>query len=79
MPRLMLTVGHRSKLKKIMREEGIYDKPELLMMAEGMLYAMRTGCPWRACRRSLVAGIRSTRNSMRGQPAASGATFSEDW
>jgi transposase len=47
MPRLMLTEEHWSKLKKIMREEGIYDKPGLLLMVEGMLYRMRTGCPWR--------------------------------
>jgi len=47
MPRLMLTEEHWSKLKKIMREESIYDKPGLLLMVEGMLYRMRTGCPWR--------------------------------
>lgn len=30
-----------------MLENGIYDKPELRMMVEGMLYRMRVGCPWR--------------------------------
>ena len=30
-----------------MRENGIYDKPDLRMMVEGMLYRMRAGCPWR--------------------------------
>jgi len=47
MPRSMFIEEHWSKLKKIMREEGIYDKPGLLLMVEGMLYRMRTGCPWR--------------------------------
>ena len=30
-----------------MREYGIYDKPDLRMMVEGMLYRKRAGCPWR--------------------------------
>ena len=30
-----------------MRQHGIYDKPGLRMMMEGMLYRMRVGCPWR--------------------------------
>ena len=30
-----------------MRQHGIYDKPKLRMMVEGMLYCMRVGCPWR--------------------------------
>jgi len=47
MPRKMLTDEHGSKLKKIMLEEGIYDKPNLRLMIEGMLYRMRVGCPWR--------------------------------
>lgn len=30
-----------------MREHGIYDKPKLRKTVEGILYRMRTGCPWR--------------------------------
>ena len=47
MPRLMLTDEHWSKLRIIMRENGIYDKPKLRKKVEGMLYRMRTGYPWR--------------------------------
>lgn len=47
MPRLMLTDEQWSKLRKIMREHGIYDKPKLRKTVEGILYRMRTGLPWR--------------------------------
>lgn len=47
MPRLMLTDEHWSKLGTIMREHGIYDKPNLRKTVEGILYRMRTGLPWR--------------------------------
>lgn len=47
MPRLMLTDELWSKLQPIMSESGIYDKPELRKTTEGILYKMRTGCPWR--------------------------------
>ena len=47
MPRLMLTDEHWSKLRTIMREHGIYDKPNLRRTVEGILYRMRTGLPWR--------------------------------
>jgi transposase len=47
MPRLMLTDEHWSKLRTIMREHGIYHKPNLRMIVEGILYRMRVGCPWR--------------------------------
>jgi transposase len=30
-----------------MLEHGIYDKPNLKIITEGMLYRMRVGCPWR--------------------------------
>ena len=30
-----------------MRQHGIYDKPNLREMVEGMLYRMRVGCHWR--------------------------------
>lgn len=47
MLRLMLTDEHWSKLRTIMREHGIYDKPNLRKTVEGILYRMRTGLPWR--------------------------------
>ena len=47
MPRLMLDDEQCSKLRSIMLEYGIYHKPGLRMMVEGMLYRMRVGCPWR--------------------------------
>jgi len=47
MPRTMLNDKHWSKLRKIMRENKIYDKPNLRKTVEGILYRMRTGCPWR--------------------------------
>ena len=43
----MLTDEHWSKLRNIMRKYGIYDKPHLRKTVEGILYRMRTGCPWR--------------------------------
>jgi transposase len=30
-----------------MRQHGIYDKSNLRMKVEGILYRMRAGCPWR--------------------------------
>ena len=47
MPRLMLNDEHWSKLRIIMREHGIYDKPMLRLTVEGILYRLRTGIPWR--------------------------------
>lgn len=47
MPRLMLTEEHWSKLRLIMCKQGIYDKPNLRKIVEGILYRMRVGCPWR--------------------------------
>lgn len=47
MARQILTNEHWSKLKCILRAESIYDKPNLRLTVEGMLYRMRTGCPWR--------------------------------
>jgi transposase len=43
----MLTNEHWLKLRTIMREHGIYDKPNLRKTVEGILYRMRTGLPWR--------------------------------
>jgi len=36
-----------SKLKGIMLQHQIYDKPHLRMVVEAILYRMRVGCPWR--------------------------------
>ena len=47
MPRQMLTDELWSKLREILRQHRIYDKPTLRKMVEGMLYRMRVGCPWR--------------------------------
>jgi transposase len=47
MLRLMLCDKLWSKLKEIMLQHKIYDKPNLRMVVEGMLYRMRVGCPWR--------------------------------
>ena len=47
MIRLMLTNEYWSKLRIIMHEYGIYDKPNLRNTVEGILYRMRTGLPWR--------------------------------
>lgn len=47
MARLMLNDELWSKLRAIMRQHGIYDKPKLRRMVEGMLYRLRVGCPWR--------------------------------
>lgn len=47
MVRLMLTDELWSKLRTIMRQHGIYDKPSLRKIVEGILYRMRVGCPWR--------------------------------
>jgi transposase len=47
MPRLLLNDELWSKLKKILLQEGIYNKRHLRLMVEGMLYRLRVGCPWR--------------------------------
>jgi len=47
MTRLMLTDELWSKLRIMMLQHGIYDKPNLRMIVEGILYRMRVGCPWR--------------------------------
>lgn len=47
MARQMLNDEHWSKLRTIMRDQGIYHKPNLRKTVEGMLYRMRVGCPWR--------------------------------
>lgn len=47
MPRQMLNDEQWSKLRQIMLQNGIYDKPCLRRTIEGILYRMRAGCPWR--------------------------------
>jgi transposase len=47
MTRTMLSDELWSKLKTIMLQHEIYSKTNLRIMVEGMLYRMRTGCPWR--------------------------------
>lgn len=47
MPRLMLSDEQWPKLRKILCQHKIYDKRDLRMTVEGMLYRLRVGCPWR--------------------------------
>ncbi len=48
MPRTMLTDKAWRLLKQLMKSTGrVYDKKEHRMTFEGILYRMRTGCPWR--------------------------------
>ena len=47
MPRTLLTDEYWPKLLAILLELGLYDKPNLRNVIEGILYSMRTGCPWR--------------------------------
>ena len=43
----MLSDEQWSKLRQIMRQNGVYDKSCLRLTVEGILYRMRVGCPWR--------------------------------
>lgn len=47
MPRLQLTDEHWSTLRNIMLEQGFYNKRQCRKTVEGILYRLRTGCPWR--------------------------------
>lgn len=48
MPRIMLTDNQWINLQKRLLKTGrVYNKPEHKMTFEGILYRMRTGCPWR--------------------------------
>ena len=47
MPRTLLTDELWSKLLVILLELDLYDKPNPRKTIEGILYRMRTGCPWR--------------------------------
>jgi len=47
MARLSLNDENWLKLKSILIDEGIYNKSNLRLTIEGMLYRTRVGCPWR--------------------------------
>ena len=47
MPRQMFTDELWLKLKTVMLNLGIYDKPLLRQTIEGIFYRLRVGCPWR--------------------------------
>lgn len=47
MARTMLTDEQWQKLASILRQIRIYNKPNLRLTIEGMLYRIRVGCPWR--------------------------------
>ncbi len=67
MPRLMLSDEFWSKLEKILLQEAIYNKRNLRMTVEGILY-IECGLAVRdeSCPRRLAAGIPSIKDSMRG-------------
>jgi transposase len=43
----MLTDEYWAKLRTVMLEMDIYDKPNHRQTMEGILYRLRAGCPWR--------------------------------
>lgn len=43
----MLTDELWAKLKPILLEHDVHDKPNLRLTVEGILYRLRVGCPWR--------------------------------
>jgi transposase len=43
----MFSDKHWEKLKPILLQSGVYDKPNLRNIIEGIFYRLRTGCPWR--------------------------------
>ena len=48
MPRTMLSDVNWESLAKLMKATGrVYNKCEHRLTLEGILYRMRTGCPWR--------------------------------
>ena len=47
MPRTMLNDELWAKLSAILRQNGLYAKQSTRLNIEGILYRMRTGCPWR--------------------------------
>ncbi|MCS3904317.1 transposase, partial [Methylohalomonas lacus] len=48
MPRMMLTDADWSRLSSLLQLSGrVYNKAEHRLTLEGILYRLRTGCPWR--------------------------------
>lgn len=47
MPRTMLNDELWANLYTILRQNGLYAKQSTRLSIEGILYRMRTGCPWR--------------------------------
>ncbi|WP_019672538.1 IS5 family transposase [Psychrobacter lutiphocae] len=47
MTRTMLKDEQWHKLRTILRQINVYDKPNLRVTVEAMLYRIRVGCPWR--------------------------------
>ena len=47
MPIIKLSEEHWGKLKPIMLDSGVYDKPNLRSTIEAILYRLKVGCPWR--------------------------------
>ncbi|CAE6507635.1 hypothetical protein NMYAN_260019 [Nitrosomonas nitrosa] len=66
MPRLMLSDEFWSKLEKILLQEAIYNKRNLRMTVEGILYRMRVGVRGETYPRRSAAGIPSIKDSMHG-------------
>lgn len=57
MPRTMLTDEHWSRLKPILLDLNIYDKPNLRNIVEAMLFRLRAGCPWRDISENVLVRI----------------------
>lgn len=57
MPRTMLTDEHWSRLKPILLDLNIYDKPNLRNILEAMLFRLRAGCPWRDISENVLVRI----------------------
>ena len=47
MVRLQLTNDFWSRLRPILIQNNVYDKKNLRLTIEGILYKLRVGCPWR--------------------------------
>ncbi|MCK5894011.1 MAG: transposase [Endozoicomonadaceae bacterium] len=61
MPHFMLTDEYWSKLSTIFSQIKIYNKSNLRLVVEGMLYRIRVGCPWRDLPADLpTCALRST-------------------
>ena len=46
MPTAMITEEQWQKLKPILLDLNIYDKPSLKETFLGIIYRLKTGCPW---------------------------------